>query len=132
MLRNNYDSSPWNESSEGFRSALEGFNPYGLHNQIHVWIFGHMILNTSPNDPLFFLNHCNVDRIWAEWQQDKPDFGYPIDGEIKYSDGNRIPHHNRSDPMIPWSHSSDSEELPPTIESVLDHRKLGYKYDIET
>ena len=91
-----------------------------------------MILNTSPNDPLFFLNHCNVDRIWAEWQQDKPDFGYPIDGEIKYSDGNRIPHHNRSDPMIPWSHSSDSEELPPTIESVLDHRKLGYKYDIET
>lgn len=24
---------------------------------------------TSPNDPVFFLNHCNVDRIWEDWQQ---------------------------------------------------------------
>jgi hypothetical protein len=56
-----------------------------------------------------------------------------MDGEIKYTDGNRIPHHNRNDPMIPWSSSTgDSEELPPTIESVLDHRKFGYKYDNET
>ena len=26
-------------------------------------------LSSSPNDPVFFLNHCNVDRIWAGWQQ---------------------------------------------------------------
>jgi tyrosinase len=24
---------------------------------------------SSPNDPVFFLNHCNVDRLWAAWQQ---------------------------------------------------------------
>jgi len=27
-----------------------------------------MLPGTSPNDPLFFLNHCNVDRLWANWQ----------------------------------------------------------------
>ena len=83
--KNNYDTNPWNEVSEGFRDALEGFNPRRLHNQIHVWTYGHMSLHTSPNDPIFFLNHCNVDRIWAEWQQDKPNYGYPMDGEIRYT-----------------------------------------------
>ncbi len=24
--------------------------------------------STSPNDPAFFLVHCNVDRVWAAWQ----------------------------------------------------------------
>lgn len=23
---------------------------------------------TSPNEPLFFLHHANVDRAWAKWQ----------------------------------------------------------------
>ncbi len=23
--------------------------------------------STSPNDPVFYLNHCNVDRIWEGW-----------------------------------------------------------------
>ena len=22
---------------------------------------------TSPNDPVFYLNHCNVDRLWESW-----------------------------------------------------------------
>ena len=22
---------------------------------------------SSPNDPVFFLNHCNVDRVWEAW-----------------------------------------------------------------
>ena len=132
LSKNSYDISPWDESSEGFRNALEGFRPYGLHNQIHVWIYGHMILQTSPNDPLFFLNHCNVDRIWAEWQQDKSNYGYPNDGEIKYNDGTKIASHNRNDPMIPWNKPDASGEPSPTIESVLDHHKLGYKYDTET
>ena len=22
-----------------------------------------------PNDPVFYLNHCNVDRIWEGWMQ---------------------------------------------------------------
>lgn len=29
------------------------------------WIMSH---GTAPRDPLFFLLHCNVDRLWAKWQ----------------------------------------------------------------
>jgi tyrosinase len=29
-----------------------------------------MLPSSSPNDPVFYLNHCNVDRIWAAWLQD--------------------------------------------------------------
>ena len=24
---------------------------------------------TSPNDPVFFLHHCNIDRLWEKWQR---------------------------------------------------------------
>ena len=26
-----------------------------------------MLPSRSPNDPVFFLNHCNVDRLWEAW-----------------------------------------------------------------
>ncbi len=26
-----------------------------------------MLPSSSPNDPVFYLNHCNVDRIRAAW-----------------------------------------------------------------
>ncbi|KAF9873842.1 hypothetical protein CkaCkLH20_08576 [Colletotrichum karsti] len=38
------------------------------HAQIHSSIFGDMGPATSPNEPLFFLHHGNVDRVWAKWQ----------------------------------------------------------------
>lgn len=31
-------------------------------------IGGNMVDQTSPNDPIFFLHHANVDRLWAMWQ----------------------------------------------------------------
>jgi tyrosinase len=41
----------------------------GWHNFIHVWIGGDMgVVNTAAYDPIFFIHHCNVDRIWAVWQ----------------------------------------------------------------
>ncbi|VUC30006.1 unnamed protein product [Clonostachys rosea] len=45
-------------------SMLEGLP----HAQIHSVIFGDMGPATSPNEPLFFLHHANVDRAWAKWQ----------------------------------------------------------------
>ncbi|KEY71783.1 hypothetical protein S7711_06535 [Stachybotrys chartarum IBT 7711] len=38
------------------------------HAQIHSILFGDMGPSTSPNEPLFFLHHANVDRAWAKWQ----------------------------------------------------------------
>lgn len=64
-----YDLSPWDRGVAGFRNHLEGWQPTspGLHNRVHVWIGGDMGPATSPNDPVFYLNHCNVDRIWEAW-----------------------------------------------------------------
>jgi tyrosinase len=65
-----FDLSPWSTASSGFRNYVEGWNPnLGLHNRVHVWVGGDMLPSTSPNDPIFFMNHCNVDRIWEAWMQ---------------------------------------------------------------
>lgn len=37
------------------------------HDNVHVWINGNMITMMSPLDPIFWLHHCNIDRLWAEW-----------------------------------------------------------------
>lgn len=65
-----YDAAPWDTSSAGFRNRLEGWAPPAppaLHNRVHVWVGGDMLPSSSPNDPIFFMNHCNVDRIWEAW-----------------------------------------------------------------
>ena len=65
-----YDASPWSTSSAGFRNRLEGWappSPPALHNRVHVWVGGDMLPSTSPNDPIFFMHHCNVDRLWEAW-----------------------------------------------------------------
>ena len=52
-----------------FRIALESL----AHNAIHALLGGDMaIVTESPNDPLFFLHHQNVDREWYMWQQRNP------------------------------------------------------------
>jgi tyrosinase len=37
------------------------------HNNVHDWIGGNMQTFSSPLDPIFWLHHCNIDRLWAEW-----------------------------------------------------------------
>jgi tyrosinase len=54
----------WLDNITGFRIALEG----GPHAAPHNFLGGVMPGMTSPNDPLFFVHHSNVDRIWALWQ----------------------------------------------------------------
>lgn len=63
-----YDNAPWNRNSTRFRNRVEGWNPPNdLHNIVHVWVGGDMLPASSPNDPVFYLNHCNIDRIWEAW-----------------------------------------------------------------
>src|SRR5262249_46721225 len=72
LSRTPYDSSPWNwnsASGSSFRNMLEGWVGPGIHNTVHLWIDGSMYPGTSPNDPVFFLHHCNIDRLWAVWEQ---------------------------------------------------------------
>lgn len=55
------------------------------HGGVHRWIGGDMADPAeSPTDPLFFLLHANIDRLWAIWQRNNPrpeaDQGYPASG----------------------------------------------------
>ena len=44
---------------------MEG-DPHGLaHTSFDGWLAS---AATAPRDPVFFLLHCNVDRLWARWQ----------------------------------------------------------------
>ena len=64
-----YDVPSWNmNSNPSFRNQLEGWIGPNLHNRGHVWVGGSMLPMTSPNDPVFFMHHCMVDKIWHEWQ----------------------------------------------------------------
>src|SRR4029453_599757 len=48
----------------GFEGPLES-NP---HDQVHGRIGGNMgTITSSPLDPIFWLHHCNIDRLWARW-----------------------------------------------------------------
>ncbi len=40
-----------------------------VHNNLHGWVGGSLgNVGTSPNDPMFWLLHGNIDRLWAQWQ----------------------------------------------------------------
>lgn len=146
-----YDSPPYGFNSDiatSFRCNLEG-NKVGelpfLHNAIHTWVGGSWssvfydgvyepqdtvfvgtltALDTSPNDPAFFLHHCNVDRIWAvKEDRDGPSYE-PESGEYEGW--------NLDDEMYPYTLYADSELVTRqgiTNASMLDYRSLGYDYE---
>ena len=116
--------------SNRFRSSLEG-----AHNSIHVAVDGHMLAMTSPNDPIFFLHHANVDRLWAKWQLTHPgDSNYPTTG----NSGHALDHL-----MWPWdggassTNSARAQPFMPLVNAtdlrrprdVLDIEALNYTYD---
>jgi tyrosinase len=43
-----------------------------VHRGAHVWVGGAMPTPVSPRDPIFYLHHTNVDRLWAEWEDAHP------------------------------------------------------------
>jgi len=113
-----YDAAPWTVSSDGFRNRLEGWSPrLGLHNRVHVWVGGDMSPASSPNDPVFFLNHCNVDRVWEAWMGKHGRVYLPGDGEPVALRGHRL--HDELSSLI---------SAPTTPAAVLDSR-AQFVYD---
>ena len=121
----NYDEPTWNAASvNGLRNRLEGWSPQltmpHLHNRVHVWVGGDMGPATSPNDPVFFLNHCNVDRIWAGWQlRPGPRSYVPTTGSAA-----ELFRHRLNDPLY-----SVLTSFEPRIAQVLDISAF-YDYDV--
>lgn len=116
----------------GFRSALE--SPHGT---VHIRVGGHMTQMTSPNDPIFFLHHANIDRLWAKWQLTHPE----ADNYNPNNTGNVG--HRLDDRMWPWdggdssTNTSNAAPMLPLIDAsdirrprdVLDIESLDYVYD---
>ena len=87
---------------------LMEFNPHGNAHTSFVppsWLRS---AGTAPRDPVFFLLHCNVDRLWARWQW----FNDRFDGTQKDtyffrgsagSPSAVLIGHNLLDTMWPWN-----------------------------
>jgi hypothetical protein len=86
-----------------FQRSLE----LGAHVAVHIAIGGTMNSASSPTDPIFFLHHANLDRIWADWQKKNP----------------------RSNPQ----NKNEILQRPPIqgvkVSNVLKISTLGYSYD---
>jgi tyrosinase len=40
----------------------------GIHGSVHIWVGGTMSdASVSPADPVFWLHHANLDRLWWGW-----------------------------------------------------------------
>jgi tyrosinase len=76
-------SREWDASFLPDRSDLsrvtrrDKFGPFqlrleGEHGAVHIAVGGQMATERSPADPLFWLHHANVDRIWTRWQERHP------------------------------------------------------------
>ena len=126
-----YDDVPWDATSptaSSFREAAE----VDLHNRVHRWVGGFwesdgalaggtMMQMASPNDPVFWLHHCNLDRLWAAWQMmhSRSAAFLPQSGAA--------PGHNLRDTLnfgdpMPWVETY-------TAAAVTDNYALGYSYD---
>ena len=114
--RTPYDAAPWDDMKRsrrgrGFRPVLEHL----VHDPVHMWVGGTMELPTSPNDPVFFLHHANVDRLWAVWEK----------------------RHQHEKAYLPVSEgtSFDEDKAMPVLSTkprqVLNHHALGYRYEVE-
>nr|CAF03590.1 haemocyanin precursor [Nautilus pompilius] len=103
-----------------------------VHNGIHAWTGGQQTysmssLHFTSFDPLFFLHHSNVDRIWAIWQalqiyRGKHYLAHCANSEVH-------------SPMRPFSFPSPRNPNPRTFThatptDIYDYEaELGYTFD---
>lgn len=81
-----------------FDSLMQG--PAGnAHSEAHSWL-GLGNAHTSFRDPLVFLMHSNVDRLWAMWQT-KPGNASRLDPNQVYGALGSDPEIN--EPLLPWA-----------------------------
>jgi tyrosinase len=124
-------AQPRGPGAHGQVEAREGcVDAPGMHNRVHLWVggkfgdpkdpaVGPMALGVAPNDPVFWLLHANIDRLWVAWQQRH--------GQVYLPEAGGPQGHNLDDPMTPF----DTIGLRVTPRMMLDHHTLGYVYDTE-
>jgi tyrosinase len=124
------------------------------HGSAHTSFGGSISsIHTAARDPLFFLLHCNVDRLWAKWQ--KTNGRYDPTTPQSYDPNPNPLGHNLPDTMWPWNGVTGAPRPPtapggtladspwvtapgrtPKVEDCLDYRgvilstnPMGFDYD---
>jgi tyrosinase len=56
------------------QGVFESFQPRleYVHGFVHNAVGGTMSGSSSPADPLFWLHHANIDRLWSVWEKAHP------------------------------------------------------------
>ncbi|KAF2967938.1 hypothetical protein GQX73_g5626 [Xylaria multiplex] len=103
-----------------------------IHNNVHYWVGGnggHMSqIPVATFDPIFWLHHCYLDRLFALWQSLNPDKWFETDIQ-RYFDqkivgsGSLI---TNKTPLRPFH--KDTEGTYWTPDDTRDWFKLGYTY----
>jgi hypothetical protein len=82
------------------------------HDPIHAHIGGNMGTASSPTDPIFWLHHAFVDKIWADYQR---------------MTSNQVNPANPTSQLLP---TAEFKNL--TVQDALEYRtKMGYSYQEE-
>ena len=140
-IRNALDKGTYHDFQRGIEGGSGVVPFHQMHNGLHGWVGGQMsTLASSPFDPMFYLHHCNIDRLWAMWQMDGHATDYGPDATADAG-------HTLADLMYPWIGAAAGYTPvntvagvdPPdftgdpavTAADVLDHRALGYSYDTQ-
>jgi tyrosinase len=91
----------------------------GPHNTIHVAVGGDMSDMISPRDPIFWLHHCNIDRLWAQWNAlGRRNSTNRLWTAFRFNGMFQLPQ-GQGQGLTAWSVG---------VSDVLDHRPLGYTY----
>lgn len=85
------------------------------HNRVHNDIGGNMATGMSPLDPIFWMHHSNIDRLWVEWNKTNPNGD---DDEWKNF-------------VLSSFTDSNGQTQNPTVASTFDTEALGYRYDTQ-
>lgn len=124
-----FNAARWARSPNVSRLASDGFETFagklpsgaGMvegygHNYIHELVGGPMKrLATAATDPMFWLHHANVDRVWATWHALQAPEVYPGEWTTRTLNG------------FVGAQGEDTGDW--RVESVLETRSLGYRYD---
>ncbi|KAG6884265.1 hypothetical protein C0993_012695 [Termitomyces sp. T159_Od127] len=130
LTKKTVESTLSQKTYEGFRIELEGakvnIGPK-THNSGHSIVGGDMNdLHSSPGDPLFYLHHANLDRLWWKWQNkgEGNERLYEISGPLTRNDSSE---NVTLDTILL---TGPFEERQVTIRQVMDIRKqpLCYTY----
>ena len=92
-----------------------------LHNAVHIYIGGHMRdVPTASNDPIFFLHHANIDRIFEAWLRKFNTINTP---NYEPEGGATHPGHGPDDYLVPFFPLRTNRDMY-NLSSL-----LGFKYD---